>query len=429
MGRQAIVALGQATVDGSTLFAHTMLSPPKAGLSWVQIPGRAFAWGEKVRTQHLDIPQARQTYTVFGSRPAGAWGLTHGVNEHQLAAGCTCWHSKIRGQQDGLVGTDLVRLSLERARNARQAVDVVAHLLEEYGPHAASSEDAILLLADPQEALVIECAGPFWVCQEIRQMRVVGDTSVIRQDWDRISPGLACYAIEQGWWPGDGNKLDFGTVGLPLSEEASVWRWWGQSTRWLEEQQGRIDLCFLRRLERRIAQTLAASPASAAASAPSTMRLGHSCMVARLTADAVAPEPVWAWIGSLDAGIYFPFFWQAVWPEPAPMEGGQPASLADWWQELSYLHELLLNDGTSPLKAAAALSTMQEQVDQKTAEFLEELAGVRPSSASLESRRQCDAFLQHLVEELEHALAITPPHRGLTSARRDSASADVFIAG
>jgi hypothetical protein len=29
------------------------------------------------------------------------------------------------------------------------------------------------------------------------------------QDWNRISPGLGQHAISQGWWPGDGSKLDF----------------------------------------------------------------------------------------------------------------------------------------------------------------------------------------------------------------------------
>src|SRR5205085_11334862 len=83
-----VVALAGATVDGQTVFGHNSNRPARGPQPLVRQPGRAFAAGETVRTQTLEVPQARQTFTVLGSQPDGCWGYDHGVNEHQVAVGC-----------------------------------------------------------------------------------------------------------------------------------------------------------------------------------------------------------------------------------------------------------------------------------------------------------------------------------------------------
>src|SRR5262249_13184008 len=113
-----VVAVGRATVDGQALFGQNSNRP--AGQAVVQ----RRAPGEMVHPPHVELPQARQTYTVLGAQPAGWWGYQHGVNEHGLAAGCTGLRTKLRGKDPKLSGGDLVRLTLERCRNAGQAVDL-----------------------------------------------------------------------------------------------------------------------------------------------------------------------------------------------------------------------------------------------------------------------------------------------------------------
>ena len=68
-----------------------------------------------------------ETLGVLGSRPAWMWGVEHGVNEAGVAAGNATIYTTLdpRGFPDALTGMDLVRLALERASTAAEAVEVV----------------------------------------------------------------------------------------------------------------------------------------------------------------------------------------------------------------------------------------------------------------------------------------------------------------
>src|SRR5437588_6688106 len=133
MGCNLLVARGRATVDGQTLFGQNSNRAARKGQPLRRTPGRSFAAGEKIRTQYLELPQARQTYTVLGSQPAGLWGYDHGLNEYQVAVGCTPLAPTFSAAAPGLLGTDLVRLLLERSHSARQAVDLLCDCIERHG--------------------------------------------------------------------------------------------------------------------------------------------------------------------------------------------------------------------------------------------------------------------------------------------------------
>src|SRR5262249_3393093 len=107
--------------------------------------------------------------------------------------------------------------------------------------------DTAFLAADAGEAFLLAACGSHWAEQEIRQVRAVGGVCHLRQDWDRVSRGLADLIISRGWWPPDGSKIDFeGTVGDPAG--AAGLRRWGRTAMLLEAQNGHINLAFLRRL-------------------------------------------------------------------------------------------------------------------------------------------------------------------------------------
>src|SRR5260370_22151840 len=109
-----------------------------------------------------------------------------------------------------LRGSDLIRLTLEGSRTALQAVDPLTGSVERYGQGvfpacpAEADCDYAFLVVDPTEAYAVETAGHYWVYQEVKEVRAVSNVRVIRQDWDRISKGLASYAISRGWWADDG---------------------------------------------------------------------------------------------------------------------------------------------------------------------------------------------------------------------------------
>src|SRR5262249_2900183 len=143
----------------------------------------------------------------------------------------------------GLCGTDLVRLVLERSHSARQGVDLLTDLLERHGQAATADApgggDPAFLVADPRGAFAVETAGNHWVCQEIGGIRAASNVRVVRQDWNRISSGLADHVIAQGLWPADGSKLDFaGALGASPAVRAPELRRWGRATLLLEQQNG-----------------------------------------------------------------------------------------------------------------------------------------------------------------------------------------------
>src|SRR5262249_11329255 len=136
MGGDLVAALGRATVDGHTLFGHNSTHAPRTCQALRLLPGRCFVSGEKIRTTLLELPQARQTGTVLGSQPHGRWGYQHGVNAHGVAVGRAPLRTRLAADGPGLTGTDLVRLALERARTARQAVDLLTDLVTRHGQAA-----------------------------------------------------------------------------------------------------------------------------------------------------------------------------------------------------------------------------------------------------------------------------------------------------
>jgi dipeptidase len=160
-----VVALARATADGRTLFGHSSRRPPGEGQSLVRLAGRGFAPGEAVRATHLDLPQVRQTHTVLAGRAGAEWGFRHGVNDQGVVAGVAAIDTRLENHEPGLTGPDLVRLALERAASARQAVDVVTDLIGRHGQGAFPGADAegrhdsALLLADGREAYLLEAAG------------------------------------------------------------------------------------------------------------------------------------------------------------------------------------------------------------------------------------------------------------------------------
>src|SRR5262249_31431701 len=135
---------------------------------------------------------------------------------------------------------------------ARQAVELLTDLVCRHGQAPCEADDAAgsaLLIADGTEAFVLAACGRHWALQAVGGVRALGEVCHVRQDWDRISRGLADLAIARGWWPGDGSKLDFGgAVCLEGPGTAASFRRWGQSTLKLEQQSGQIDVAFVRRL-------------------------------------------------------------------------------------------------------------------------------------------------------------------------------------
>ena len=417
MGSDMVVALGRATLDGHTIFAQNSSRPANKGQSLCLTPGRLFAAGEKLRTQQLEIAQARQVYAVLGSKPSGSWGYASGINENRVAAGCITLPAALTCPRPGLLGTDLVRLMLERSSSARQAVDLLTGLVKEFGQGAYPDcpaefeHDSAFLIADPLEAYAVETAGSHWVYQEIHEVRAVSSVRVVHQDWDRISPGLAAYAIERGWWPEDGSKLDFATV---LSSDRKLhvasMRRWGRATMMLQEQNGHIDAGFLRRLLCGHAEEANENFPFVDASGDSDSICQHprgsgsrataASFIAELNPDAAAAAHAWCAFGVPCASVYFPVFLDGELPD-AFVQDEMESIGAGFGGRLARLVQQQERGPGRLARMRESLARLQICFDQETEEFLAEACALKRRGALTELQRQASMFMQHNLEKFE----------------------------
>ena len=92
---------------------------------------------------------------------------------------------------------DLVRLGLERARSAAEAVDHIAGLLEACGQggvaDAARQEayDSSFLVADPTHAFVLDTAGSDFAAAPFPGGTAISNRITLGTEWTRASHGLA----------------------------------------------------------------------------------------------------------------------------------------------------------------------------------------------------------------------------------------------
>ena len=130
--------------------------------------------GSQVRCTHLTVPQAPHTSAVLLSRPFWMWGAEMGTNEHGVTIGNEAVFTTEPRPATGLTGMDLLRLALERARDAEEAVDTIVTLMERHGQGGRCgwedptfSYDSSFLIADRRRAMVLETAGSRWAVEVV----------------------------------------------------------------------------------------------------------------------------------------------------------------------------------------------------------------------------------------------------------------------
>lgn len=142
-----------ATKDGSTMITYSADSHVLYGELYFW-PAMKYKPGTMVDVYEWDsgkflgtIEQAPVTYSVVGN-----------INQHQLAIGETTYGG--RGElhnPDGLIDYgSLIYLTLQRAKNAREAIHTIVTLTEKYG-YCSSGES--FSISDPNEVWIMEMIG------------------------------------------------------------------------------------------------------------------------------------------------------------------------------------------------------------------------------------------------------------------------------
>lgn len=228
----------KASTDGSTLISYAADSYALYGelYHW---PARQYSPGEMLKVYEWDtgkymgeIPQALQTYNVIGN-----------MNEHQLAIAETTFggRSELSDSTGIMDYGSLIYITLQRAKNAREAISVMTGLVKEHGYYSSGESFSI---ADPDEVWVLEMIGKgpgnkgaVWVAVRIPDDCVSAHANQARiqqfplDDPDNClySPDVISFAREKGYFDGDDANFSFAQAYAPLDFgalrycEARVW--------------------------------------------------------------------------------------------------------------------------------------------------------------------------------------------------------------
>jgi dipeptidase len=210
------VALANSTANGKVLFAKNSDRDPNEAQLVEMVPAQDHLLPAKVKCTYIEIPQVEHTHQVLLSRPFWIWGAEMGTNEFGLTIGNEAIFTKIPQEKEpGLIGMDLLRLALERARTAAEALKVITGLLAEYGQsgncgfaHPFQYHNGFLLV-DPQEAWVLETAGREWAAEKVTSVRSISNAISIGSHFDLASENLVRLAVDKKWCKSD-KDFDFG---------------------------------------------------------------------------------------------------------------------------------------------------------------------------------------------------------------------------
>ncbi len=201
-----MVVTPEASADGVMLFGKNSDRAPNEAQHLAVVPAADHGSGSKVMCTYIKIDQVAHTHAVLLSKPFWIWGAEMGVNEHGLAIGNEAVFTRTAYEKaEGLIGMDLLRLALERASDARAAVEAITALLARHGQGGSCGYlrsfryHNSFLMADPREAWVLETSGRHWAARRVKGIYTISNGITIEDEWDASSPDLVSEAVRRGW--------------------------------------------------------------------------------------------------------------------------------------------------------------------------------------------------------------------------------------
>ncbi len=161
----------------------------------------------KQQCTFIEVQHTQETFATILSQPIGMWGAEMGINEKGVTIGNEAVFTKfsLPKTNKGLTGMDMLRLALESCDTAQKAVDQLIQLNEKYGQDANGGYQSkfyyhnSFLIADAEEAFVLETAGEFWALEIVKTYRAISNGLSITNQYDDIHPKAIQFAKDKLW--------------------------------------------------------------------------------------------------------------------------------------------------------------------------------------------------------------------------------------
>lgn len=219
----AVVVGKDASTDGSVLFGHLEQNGGLRNMSYRYVPRMDHEPGSVVQLRRGGTwPQAEVTYAYLWGNNTGAEFGDGYFNEWGVAIASDACRTREDSYEelvergditDGGIGYKLRRIVAQRAKTAREGVEIAGELLDHFG-YASSGRTYII--ADADEAWLLGAVkGKNWIAQRVPDDEIVllPNVHIIGPEADLddtenviASEGLVDYAISRGWYDPDSEK-------------------------------------------------------------------------------------------------------------------------------------------------------------------------------------------------------------------------------
>ncbi|TET35571.1 MAG: hypothetical protein E3J72_10495 [Planctomycetota bacterium] len=223
----AVVVGKKASADGSVIVGHNEQNSGRMIANYRYVPRMKHEPGAVVKLRRGGtLPQVAETNAFLWQEvPNCEWSDSY-FNEHGVTI-CSdrcstredSWEELVkRGDvEGGGIGYMLRRLVAQRAKTAREGVEIAGELINKFGYWDSGRS---YVIADPNEAWVLAIArGKHWIAQRvpddavvcIPNIHVIGPEADLSDNKNVIaSPGLVEYATKRGWYdPKSGKPFSF----------------------------------------------------------------------------------------------------------------------------------------------------------------------------------------------------------------------------
>lgn len=418
-----LVALGNCTADGAVIFAKNSDREPNEAQYMLLIPAATHSPDEQVQCTYRSLPQVERTNAVLLSKPFWMWGAEMGANEHGVVIGNEAVFTRVENDKtNGLIGMDFLRLALERANTAFGALQVIVQLLEQYGQggncgftHPFYYHNSFII-ADRQDAWVLETAGRHWAAEQVKTVRSISNALTIGNTWDLVSQDLVQYAIDRGWCRSQGDfnfaRCYSDRIYTPLSDAAQR-----QSCTMtaLEQSAGKLTVrdAMANLRSHRTSTAEGWRPDRGLTGADVCMHAGFGPVRASQTAGSLVAhlspngDTFW-WTGTAApcTSIFKPVWIDAGLPDFGPVPEGTDNADSLFWRHERLHRRVLQNYAAS----SAVIHVEQQEIEQR---FVAQAAILRQAKASerLAFSEECFQSASAVETHWQEQIEAIPPQK------------------